>query len=527
MGKNHRHQKNLKFEKAKVKLKTKKGKTLPKGQNITDTSFKVKKIIVREQLKSHERDEIVSRRKLNVKELLSRLQHHNSTVRQAAIQELKEILQSYPPELLSAHLSILLQGISSLALDKERDIRKDTLKALSLLLGPLSTYQLAPFAEILVSYLCCTMTHINPSIKEDSLNFLDVLIHSCPSLLSKNTHKILPNFLDMISTHSHTSIPRQLTTTLNSRNTTIKWRIKVLQRLSSIFISIINDLKSRKNEGIKSEARRIFVDDKTTFLNCSHENNLAIWHISDDDRVVGYGGLRDEDFKCYVKSLMPLMMESWIEVRPKDVDGKQGSLWSQEAAEMLGVVVRILINLLDILEMFEGEEISGWFRVEVLEGVGKFLMGGFPYGLIKSVNQKGRKGRIKRQDDFGEGESDGNGLIEENLGLGLIFVGLSCREVGLGKREKEELERVVQYVCDQLNNWKCNEAAASSALCKFLRVLFLKASKNLYRNGISLVNILRRTISAACRQPKRELQSQLFAILGEIVLDHRLNELQR
>lgn len=67
MGKNNRHQKNLKSERGKVKLKAKKAKVLPKGLNITDTTFKVKKILIREQLKQHEETEILSRRKLNVK----------------------------------------------------------------------------------------------------------------------------------------------------------------------------------------------------------------------------------------------------------------------------------------------------------------------------------------------------------------------------------------------------------------------------------------------------------------------------
>lgn len=67
MGKGHRHQKHLKSEKSKVKLKGKGQKQLlPKGLNITDASFKVKKIIIQEQLKQGT-SEIVSKRKLNVK----------------------------------------------------------------------------------------------------------------------------------------------------------------------------------------------------------------------------------------------------------------------------------------------------------------------------------------------------------------------------------------------------------------------------------------------------------------------------
>ena len=64
MGKQGRHQKNIKKEKAKVKFKV--GKTLPKGRNITDTSFNVKKILIKEQLKSGS-VEPVTKRNLSLK----------------------------------------------------------------------------------------------------------------------------------------------------------------------------------------------------------------------------------------------------------------------------------------------------------------------------------------------------------------------------------------------------------------------------------------------------------------------------
>lgn len=43
-----RHKKFIKSEKAKTKLK---GAKLPKGLNVTKTDFKIKKIVIREQLK--------------------------------------------------------------------------------------------------------------------------------------------------------------------------------------------------------------------------------------------------------------------------------------------------------------------------------------------------------------------------------------------------------------------------------------------------------------------------------------------
>lgn len=59
------HKKFVKKEKNKVKLKG--SKLLPKGLNRTDTNFKVKKIVIREQLKEHEQSELLSKKKLNIK----------------------------------------------------------------------------------------------------------------------------------------------------------------------------------------------------------------------------------------------------------------------------------------------------------------------------------------------------------------------------------------------------------------------------------------------------------------------------
>lgn len=66
MGKNNKHIKHLKSERAKLKLRVGKNKTFPNKQNIIDASFKVSKIKLREQLKQ-QLDEIVSKRNLNVK----------------------------------------------------------------------------------------------------------------------------------------------------------------------------------------------------------------------------------------------------------------------------------------------------------------------------------------------------------------------------------------------------------------------------------------------------------------------------
>lgn len=122
MGKGTRHQKFLKSEKAKVKLKAK--KELPKGTNVTNTTFKVKKIVLREQLKTAV-NEPLSNYKLSLKELLSRLQHFNTTSRKDALNGLKQLITSNGEEILNVHVGQLISGVSPLALDKEKIVSWD------------------------------------------------------------------------------------------------------------------------------------------------------------------------------------------------------------------------------------------------------------------------------------------------------------------------------------------------------------------------------------------------------------------
>lgn len=114
-----RYQKFLKAEKAKTKLKGKKDKELPKGTNVTKTNFKVKKIVLKEQLKKHGDNEALSIRKLNLKELLSRLNHFNTNSRTDALDGIKELITIHP-EALEQNLGELIHGITMLILNIEK-----------------------------------------------------------------------------------------------------------------------------------------------------------------------------------------------------------------------------------------------------------------------------------------------------------------------------------------------------------------------------------------------------------------------
>ena len=119
-------------------------------------------------------------------DLLTRFRHHHSTVRQDALKQLKDILLQNPPKSLHSRLNSLLHGIAALSLDKEKEIRTISFHALNFILGLISNEQLTPLREIIISYLSCAMTHIDPRVKEDSLFFLDVLAQNCNLCVTLN-----------------------------------------------------------------------------------------------------------------------------------------------------------------------------------------------------------------------------------------------------------------------------------------------------------------------------------------------------
>ena len=59
-------------------------------------------------------------------DLLTRFRHHNSTVRQDALKQLKDILLQNPLKSLHSQLNSLLHGIAVLSLDKEKEIRTNS-----------------------------------------------------------------------------------------------------------------------------------------------------------------------------------------------------------------------------------------------------------------------------------------------------------------------------------------------------------------------------------------------------------------
>jgi pre-rRNA-processing protein IPI1 len=230
MGK---HKKFLRSEKAKVKLKDVK---LKGPQNVTKTDFKVRKIIIHEQLKNVQQSQSGERKIHNVNDCLARLKNSSSP---EAISNLKDVIL-YQSVDLQKNLEAIIKTVANLSLSIEKNDRKDSIKLLDLICSQTSEHTLKPFFPVLVSYLKCAMTHIKSVVQEDSLLMLDLLLKNAPLLVASEKDVILAPYLDMVSKMRTENNPeRTLSLQLGNKITSMKWRKSVLERLI-IFLRCIN-----------------------------------------------------------------------------------------------------------------------------------------------------------------------------------------------------------------------------------------------------------------------------------------------
>lgn len=253
------------------------------------------------------------------------------------------------------------------------------------------------------------------------------------SILAKNSYKILPNFLDMISRlHTELKPGRQLVTTLNSKNTNVKWRIKVLERLATIFSSIVNFFKSQQTVNSNARAQVVHADKTTGYIpvytNSNVQNCEIDFELDDGSREnMVEVTLEAEELTKYIELLMPLIFDSWIEVCPDDKNSDDSAfLISTEASELLKSIVEIIQLVTECIDILHTEcdvNMKCWFKNNFQHTYEKNLLAKFPYSKLEVV--AGRyipfTGKAKRQEDFFADESRDT-CLGHNLGLCQIYV---------------------------------------------------------------------------------------------------------
>ncbi|XP_055613243.1 testis-expressed protein 10 homolog [Uranotaenia lowii] len=561
MGGNSRKFKRA--EKSKIKLK---GAKLPKGTNVTKTNFKVRKIVLPDQIKQRNLGDaaVLSSRSLTVKDCLAKLKQSNQASKLDGLRGLREILAKLPSEVTENHLSTAVKSIASLTIDEEREVRRDSYKTLGLLFAAAQQENVLPFFDILLSFLRCAMTHIQPRVQEDALLLLDTYLQYLPRLVLLNRDKIFPQFLDMISKLRSESKPeRTLTVTLNKQTTSTRWRTRVLMRLIGMLRILINHKKSGGESGAKDlqktdQTEAMETDDTSNpFTTAAFQDSfetLKVNNMFDYKADVHYPLIRhklhqtcplgslfrkslgegkltladqvDEGgkLKTYVQMLMPLLFESWLEVRPNSSESSEHVL-THEAAITLGMLLDISILLWELVVCYDketnGPHLTQWFRSQYGADFGSHILKGFPY--YQSPGAKNRSKTTGLPDEVKERNVDEK-CYQQNFNICYLYCCLN--ENFRSDQTNKHYDKVTSYVERCVSNWKFRSPEIAAQLLKVLRFMLLETESSALSLGINqntralLKTLLEVYIQSKLPQDTRNRILILFCDI--IVLNDRL-----
>ncbi|KAF2899641.1 hypothetical protein ILUMI_06533 [Ignelater luminosus] len=517
MGKLQRHKKVLRSEKAKVKLKAKSPKTkfLPKGANVTDVNFKVKPIVIREQLKINDNaDESLTRRKLSYKDLLSRLNHHNLSSKCEALLGLNELINESSSAFVEQHLCELLHGVCKLLLDIESKAREKARKSLADILKNVSAPEkLSPFFHILTSYVTCAMTHIKRNVQEDSILVLDAYLEHAPMLIFKYFDKLFDSFLSLISKlRTDSKLSRTISDNLNSKLTSIKWRIKVLRRLQ-LLLKIYIDENNRFTEQKKSNC--VIVHESQVNCHIPISTGLEIYPLG----VLNSSSIKEIDSNdklTYAEILIPLLYETWAEVAPLISTGSRqngATILQLEAASVLSCITNIYYLLWKLTKLQTNKNNKEVIRVFLLKNHQRFmshLLNQYPY-----YQHGNRKQAITKDMKLLELNMDAK-CVNENLLIAYMFAVLY--RTFPSQFYITKAQEILNYLEICLINRSYVPNKSIQILISVLRVIFFENSKNWSGKNIGVTGLLDNVVHFHDHLPiENPGKIQTFNLLCDII----------
>ena len=190
--------------------------------------------------------------------------HYNANIRHEAVTGLREIVAGFP-EVLTTHLSDILEKSAELLNDKDGSVRQGSVRLYKAILPRIPEKQLVPFFKMVCAHLCCAMTHINTDIQLDSLSLFDLLLEYFPKLIISEASQVMTNFIEQISRQKGEG-QRSLSTNLGQKMTSMKWRTSVLGRIEKFLIAFLNYHRDKLPDTLISSKVSSFKEDEPVRL---------------------------------------------------------------------------------------------------------------------------------------------------------------------------------------------------------------------------------------------------------------------
>ncbi|XP_062570246.1 testis-expressed protein 10 homolog [Saccostrea cucullata] len=391
--------KNQDFQKVKLKV----GRKLQKADNVTNASFKSRSVQVVQHIKTGDGNQPTTKRNLSIGDLLNQCQHYSTTVRLDAVNGLRELLSSHPA-LLEHRLSQTIDRISQLMVDKDPVVRSALTKLFRQIVPSVPLHKMRPFFPIISAHVCCSMTHICEDIQRDSLQILDIFLEFYPSLIVDQSSQIIPNFIEQIS-HQNASKKlnaggRSLSVKPDGKIQAHKWRIQVLTRLGKLLSTLIESTGALNSGSVIDEKEKVVKvmwreDEEVSYAPCpSHFQN--VWTspgcktssmknlLSTEMEARGFNLREPQGVLKLVETIVPILLECWVEATAIQHKAIEGSLLSVDACSLRHNVVKII----KLLWQYAGQVIQVDWQSSVAHFQSDFyqhFMKFFPYSAHTSA----------------------------------------------------------------------------------------------------------------------------------------------
>jgi pre-rRNA-processing protein IPI1 len=167
----------------------------------------------------------------------------------------------------------------------------------------------------------------------------------------------------------------------------------------------------------------------------------------------------------YSEMIMPLMFETWMELKPtvsKTIDGEMCSSMSLETSIMLRIVMDIIMELYQMVAD-TGDEAKLKFLNKTQEKFEIHLVQSFPY----------------TQDDASKKtpESGGGKCLYQNISIAILFLTFTARN---RQRFWKHREKIFKFFEDCVVNWKGKDQELNRLMKKFIRLLFTPEMRSIF-----------------------------------------------
>eukprot|EP00471_Norrisiella_sphaerica_P011766 CAMPEP_0184494546 /NCGR_PEP_ID=MMETSP0113_2-20130426/28999_1 /TAXON_ID=91329 /ORGANISM="Norrisiella sphaerica, Strain BC52" /LENGTH=214 /DNA_ID=CAMNT_0026880347 /DNA_START=25 /DNA_END=665 /DNA_ORIENTATION=+ len=161
------------------KLKRKVGRRAPLKPNETKTGFKFRRVNVAAQSILEEKGDKVTKRKLNLDDLMIKMKHYSSSVRKTGYLGIDELYESHTDVIMTELpkvLAALFEGLT----DSGKQAREACVDTLSAIIGDIDSNLFTPLAPLCAAHLRAALTHINTGVRTDGVEALKAIAESLP-----------------------------------------------------------------------------------------------------------------------------------------------------------------------------------------------------------------------------------------------------------------------------------------------------------------------------------------------------------